>query len=220
MSGFTVPQWQQQARTVAINTGIDPAIFSGLIEQESSWNPNAQANGSSAFGFTQLTRAAAHDAGVDQYDPLQNLQGGANYLKSMLGKFGGDYTKALAAYNQGSGGDLSKGYGYAKSILSKAKKYLGGGISTNDVLKGLAPLGVDAVGTAIPGAGLVASALGIGGDSCGLNPVCYLQNWLEETDFVQRTSLYIMGTIFIMGAIVFLAMGYKPVQSAVKGALV
>jgi hypothetical protein len=220
MPDYTIPQWQAQARSVAINTGIDPAIFSGLVEQESGWNPNAQAKGSSAFGFTQLTNAAASDAGVNKFDPMQNLQGGANYFKSLLDKFGGNYSTALAAYNQGAHGILSKGEGYANSILQKAKKYIGG-TTVDDVLKGLAPMGVDAVASAIPGAGLVTSVLGIGGgDSCALNPICYLQKWLKETDFVQRSALYILGTIFIIGAIVFLAMGYKPVQNVTKAALV
>lgn len=211
--------WQQSAQSIATDYGIDPAIFSGLIEQESSWNPNAHANGSSAFGFTQLTRAAAQDVGVNQYDPVQNLKGGAAYLKSLLNKFGGDYPTALAAYNQGAGGDLSKGFGYAKSVLSKAKKYLSGGISLDDVMKGLAPLGVDAVSSEIPGAGIVSSVLGIGGDSCGLNPVCYLRQWLEETDFVQRLALYILATIFIIGGITFLALGSNTGRDAVRAAM-
>jgi soluble lytic murein transglycosylase-like protein len=36
-------------------------------------------------------------------DPLQSLDGGAKYLRQQLDAFGGDVTKALAAYNAGPG---------------------------------------------------------------------------------------------------------------------
>lgn len=59
-----------------------------------------------------------------------------------------------------------------------------------------------------------ASALGVNpldeGESCGLNPVCHFQKWLEDTDFVERGALFIIATVLIIGGIVFLALGYKP----------
>jgi soluble lytic murein transglycosylase-like protein len=36
-------------------------------------------------------------------DPIQSLDGGAKYLRQQLDAFGGDVTKALAAYNAGPG---------------------------------------------------------------------------------------------------------------------
>ena len=36
-------------------------------------------------------------------DPVQNLDGGAKYLRQQLDAFGGDVTRALAAYNAGPG---------------------------------------------------------------------------------------------------------------------
>ena len=46
---------------------------------------------------------AARDLGVDPRDPIQNLSGGARYLRQQLNRFNGDVEKALAAYNAGPG---------------------------------------------------------------------------------------------------------------------
>ncbi len=48
--------------------------------------------------------ATAAGLGVSNVlDPVQNLNGGAKYLKQQLDAFGGDVAKALAAYNAGPG---------------------------------------------------------------------------------------------------------------------
>jgi soluble lytic murein transglycosylase-like protein len=83
--------------------GIDPALLAGLVRQESNFDPNA-GSPAGARGLTQLMPATARGLGVtDVTDPLQSLEGGAKYLKQQLDAFGGDVTKALAAYNAGPG---------------------------------------------------------------------------------------------------------------------
>jgi hypothetical protein len=50
----------------------------------------------------QLIPATARRFGVsDAFDPVENIQGGARYLKYLLDLYGGDYTLTLAAYNAG-----------------------------------------------------------------------------------------------------------------------
>ncbi len=90
------------ADQVSSEFGIDQNLFRALINAESSWNPNS-ISPAGAKGLTQLMPATAKGLGVtDPFDPMQNLRGGAKYLKQMLDQFG-SVELALAAYNAGPG---------------------------------------------------------------------------------------------------------------------
>lgn len=53
-----------------------------------------------AIGLAQLMPSTARMLGVDPWDPVQNIEGGARYLAAQYRRFG-SWRLALAAYNAG-----------------------------------------------------------------------------------------------------------------------
>jgi soluble lytic murein transglycosylase-like protein len=96
-------QYDALIQASAARNGVDPALLKALIRAESNFDPNA-GSPAGAQGLTQLMPGTAAGLGVtDVHDPAQAIEGGAKYLRSQLDAFGGDETKALAAYNAGPG---------------------------------------------------------------------------------------------------------------------
>src|SRR5581483_940451 len=81
---------------------LKPDLLRGIIRQESGARPCA-VSAKGAEGLMQLMPATSAEFGVsDPFDPKQNIQAGAKFLKQLLTRYSGDVTKALAAYNAGS----------------------------------------------------------------------------------------------------------------------
>jgi soluble lytic murein transglycosylase-like protein len=81
--------------------GVPEDLFLRLVQQESGWQHSAKSI-KGAIGLAQLMPFTAAKLGVDPYDPKQNLEGGARYLRLMYDRYE-NWRLALAAYNAGPG---------------------------------------------------------------------------------------------------------------------
>lgn len=90
------------ARQAAAAAGISPDLYVRQIQKESSFNPGA-VSPSGAVGIAQFMPGTAASMGVNPYDPTSALYGGARLMANLSSQFGGNYAKALAAYNGGPG---------------------------------------------------------------------------------------------------------------------
>jgi transglycosylase-like protein with SLT domain/uncharacterized protein DUF4124 len=83
--------------------GISEDLIRAIIQVESQFDRLAIST-AGARGLMQLMPATARSMGVtDSFDARQNILGGARYLRSLLGRYGGDVSLAAAAYNAGEG---------------------------------------------------------------------------------------------------------------------
>lgn len=89
--------------------GLDPALLHAVVTVESAYNPKALSRRGAA-GLMQLMPATAKRYAVnDIWDPRQNLNGGARYLRDLLALFNNNLSLALAAYNAGEGAVIQHG---------------------------------------------------------------------------------------------------------------
>jgi hypothetical protein len=100
--GYSKAQLQQVARQAAVNAGIDPRVFVRQINQESGFRVKAR-SGAGALGIAQIMPETAAGWGVDPMDPIAALHAAADAMGKYVHSYGGDYRRALAAYNAGPG---------------------------------------------------------------------------------------------------------------------
>ncbi|MGB9792358.1 MAG: peptidoglycan DD-metalloendopeptidase family protein [Thermacetogeniaceae bacterium] len=143
ISGAMIPaEFRDALEEASEKTGIPTWFLAGLIEKESSWNPNAVNENTGCFGLTQLNpkywpewaRRYGFDPEKDKWDPRAQIIVGAYVLKGFLGNVSWDWDElnlknppaalktALAKYG-GYGTDVKAAEGYINDVLSKAAAY-------------------------------------------------------------------------------------------------
>jgi soluble lytic murein transglycosylase len=81
--------------------GVSFSLLKALIKIESDFNPRAVSS-AGAKGLMQIMPENIRALNIkDPFDPLENIMGGARYLKQLIKRFNGELPMALAAYNAG-----------------------------------------------------------------------------------------------------------------------
>lgn len=95
---------------VAREERVDPALLHAVVTVESGYNARALSP-KGAAGLMQLMPDTARRYAVSNiWDPLDNLRGGARYLRDLLGMFDDNLSLALAAYNAGEKAVIRHGH--------------------------------------------------------------------------------------------------------------
>ena len=101
---------------------VDPLLLYSIMHQESSFKPRAMSY-KGARGLMQLMPPTAARFGVTNiWDPKQNIEGGARYMRFLLNLFEGDVRLALAGYNAGEGAVIK--YGRNVPPYSETQEYV------------------------------------------------------------------------------------------------
>lgn len=125
--------WAAAIDAAASSHGLDGRLLAAVVWTESNFRPDAVSH-AGAIGLAQLMPGTARGLGVDPRDPLQNLSGGAAYLRAQLDGFG-RADLALAAYNAGPGRVARAGPGipdivetqlYVVRVLERYERIVGG----------------------------------------------------------------------------------------------
>jgi len=104
------PNYDKLVIQSAAKNDVDPALMFAVMRQESGFNPRARSY-KGACGLMQLMPGTARRFGVSNiFDPAQNIEGGARYLRFLLNKFDDDVKLVLAGYNAGEEAVVQAGY--------------------------------------------------------------------------------------------------------------
>jgi Transglycosylase SLT domain/Domain of unknown function (DUF4124) len=128
---------------------VDPALVKAVIKVESDFDPLAVSN-AGAMGLMQLMPATASTLEVQNpFNPTENISGGVKHLSSLLSRFNGDLTLALAAYHAGAKRveaygqvpPIEKTHRYIRKVMAAYKTYRGDEPSRKTIYKVISPTG-------------------------------------------------------------------------------
>jgi soluble lytic murein transglycosylase-like protein len=127
--------YQEHIRQAAEKYRVPVALLRAVMAVESNYNARAVSE-KGAVGLMQLMPGTAKDMYVyDVWDPAQNIDGGARYLRLLANQYGGDLMRTLAAYNAGpdavrrSGGkipDIPETREYVRKVLALYQDFKAG----------------------------------------------------------------------------------------------
>ena len=124
LSGFTTGDANIDSFIVdsGQRNAVDPLLLYSIMHQESTFKTRAMSN-KGARGLMQLMPGTAARFGVRSiWDPRQNIEGGARYMRFLLDQFNNDVPLALAGYNAGEGAVMK--YGNRIPPYSETQEYV------------------------------------------------------------------------------------------------
>jgi soluble lytic murein transglycosylase-like protein len=93
--------YEAHVRAAAAKYSLPVELLRAVMHAESNYDPQALSH-AGAMGLMQLMPATASEMAVtDAWDPKQNIDGGARYLRILANLYDGDVVKTVAAYNAG-----------------------------------------------------------------------------------------------------------------------
>lgn len=163
-----------QIASAARKYGIPASLLQTQMRFESGGNAGI-VSPAGAIGLMQLMPGTAQRLGVDPWDPAQNIDGGAKYLREQYDRFG-SWELALAAYNAGPGAVAKYGgippyaetQRYVHGILTAAKMPA----SKTSTSTGLGSPST----TTVPAAAPDLSSVGLENLATGADPLQSLEN--------------------------------------------
>lgn len=124
LRGYTTGNYQVDGYLIESGkkNGVDPLLLYSVMHQESSFKSHA-ISPKGARGLMQLMPGTAIRFGVTNiFDPRQNIEGGARYLRFLNDRFNGDLSLILAGYNAGEG--AVEKYGWRVPPYSETQEYV------------------------------------------------------------------------------------------------